>query len=298
MKVLLTGSKGFIGKQLSITLLEEGYEVIGYDIEDGQDILNLKNLEETISVTDPDFIFHVAAEANLYGMESLEGAKRGIDINVIGTSNIALLASKFKKKLIYASTMCVYGDTQESKLEDTTKPKPQELYAYTKLAGEQLILGCHKNFDLEYIILRFATVYGPGQRTALGSSIFLTQALKNEDVTVHGDGTQQRTLTHIKDIVQGCLLAVKNFKSGKNQIINLSSDESISANQMAEDIIELSQSNSKIKYIPQRKNQTFHEYTSWVKAFLLLNWSPSFSWKSGIKNTYEWFKNYSTSNSM
>lgn len=289
MNILLTGSSGFIGKYV-LAQLKLSHQVFEYDVLKGDDILDISNLERSVKLNQIDLIFHIAAEANLYSMEDLAGAKKGIDINVTGTSNIALVCSKHNIKLIYASTLCVYGDTEQLKDEVLGKPEPQELYAYTKLAGEQIVKGCSKNFGLDYIILRFATVYGPAMREALGCCIFIRQALANEDITIHGDGTQERTLTHVDDIASGCVNAVKYFEAAKNGTYNISTDEIVSANRMAQDIINATNSKSKITYIPQRKNQTYKENISYELAKKHLNWTPAYSWIKGIKYTIDYYK--------
>ena len=283
MNILLTGSSGFIGSEIKKKLKHFKLNVIDYDIAQGQDILNLLQRRQVIEEQKIDIVLHTAAEANLYIMEETEGARRGVNVNVLGTANVADVCASKNIKLIYASTMCVYGDTKITKEEDTCIPVPQELYAYTKLAGEEIIKGYSKNFNMEYIILRFATVYGPTQRKELATSIFTSQAKANKEVTVHGTGKQTRTLTHIEDIAEGCVLACLNFHKAKNQTINLTTTEEISALKMAKDIIKECNSSSQVKFIPQRKNQTFREKTTNSKAKVLLNWKPKYKWKIGIK---------------
>jgi UDP-glucose 4-epimerase len=294
MNVLLTGSSGFIGKAIKHKLTQADIKVIPYDIAEGYDILNAEQLRDTIEKENVDIVFHAAAEANLYSMEEASGAQKGIDINVKGTMNVVSVCSTKRVKLIYASTMCVYGDTDCSKLEYECVPQPQELYASTKLIGEHLIKGYNNNFGLEYVILRFATVYGPNQRDALGTSIFLKQALQNIPLTVHGTGNQTRTLTYIDDIAEGCLLACTHFEEAKNRTYNLTSTEEISALQMAKDIIGLCNSQSTIEFVPQRKNQTFREKTSNARARLYLKWTPAHTWAEGLKKTYEWYASKSS----
>ncbi len=289
MKILLTGSCGFIGIHTKECLLKNGHEVIDYDLILNKDILNLQQLEADIS--NADFVIHLAAQANLYAMTDISTIHSNANFNVQGTHNIAFICSKHKKPLIYGSTMCVYGNAGYTD-EDKTIPSPTEIYAYTKLAGEEIVKGYHASFNLDYIILRFATVYGPYQRAPLGTSIFFKQALNNQNLSVHGDGTQTRTMTYVGDLAKGIVKSVKHFEKAKKQTINLTSDKSISALQMAQDIIKITNSNSKIEHIAQRPNQIMHEIPCTSKANELLNWCADTSWNDGLYLTLNWIKNH------
>jgi nucleoside-diphosphate-sugar epimerase len=288
MTILLTGSEGFIGSAIKRKLERAGYTVLCYDKKLGHDILDLVALEHHIQSS--NYVIHVAAQANMYEMENIDGAYKGTDFNIRGTHNVAFLCAKHKIKLIYASTICAYGNIEQQATEDA-KVNPSELYACTKYAGEVIVQGYALNFDLEYIILRFATTYGPGMRSVLGVHVFFTQALQDKDITIHGDGSQIRTLTYVDDIAAGCALAIKHFDNARNEIINLSQHEKVSAIKMAEDIKEITGSKSKIVFIDQRRNQIFNEHVCYEKAWKLLNWLPKYNWQQGLQHTYNWFKN-------
>lgn len=289
MKILVTGNKGFIASKVCDRLTFEGHEVFGFDIIRNQDILNYESVSE--AVRNYDVVLHLAAQANLYKMTSLDGAMEGTNLNVVGTHNIAHACSKWKKRLIYASTVCVYGEQLlHPVMEDLSLPNPAELYAFTKLAGELLIKGYGSNFELNYSILRFATIYGPGMRDALGCSVFFRQALKGDQITVHGDGSQERTLTYVEDLVDGIVSTINSTQS-HGKTINLSSTDRISALRMATDIKNLTKSKSEIVFIEQRPNQVFKEDFSTENATDYLGWSAKTSWSTGLQKTYEWFTN-------
>lgn len=287
MTVLVTGSQGFIGSKVKYLLEKENYNVVGFDVKSGDDILNYKHLQEKIYSS--DFVLHIAAQANLYEMEEINKGLEGVDINTQGTNFIAQICSKFNKNLIYASTVCVYGN-QKNLTNEKTQVNPSDLYAFSKYAGEVLIKGYHKNFNLNYIILRLATTYGPGMRAALGMHIFFNQALSNKDITVHGNGKQTRTLTHVQDIANGFVMAVKNFDHAKNNTFNITGSDQISAIRMAKDIKKITKSRSRITSIPQRKNQTFKEKISNNKAKKILKWRPLVKWHDGLEDTLNWIK--------
>jgi len=289
MRILLTGDKGFIGSTLSKRLVSLGHEVIGYDIIDGFDLLDLKTLESYIK--DVDVVFHMAAQADLTKLTDLEKGRDAIAQNVYATDNVAYLCTKYKKWMIYVSTVCVYGNQDKHpETEDTTLPNPSELYACSKYSAEWIVKGYAKNYDMPYTILRFATIYGEGMRPALGIHIFISQALKGKDITVHGDGKQDRTQTYIDDLIDGCVAVFDYPKNAKGQTFNLTNSESISAEKMAKDIQRLTKTKSEIVYVNQRENQTFHEDFDVSKAELLLNWKAKTSFEDGLKKTIKWLE--------
>lgn len=289
MKILLTGEKGFIGSRLRERLISLGHEVMGYDIVNGHDLLDLQFLESCIQKV--DIVYHIAAQANLNEMYDIEKARWGVRANVEATHNVAYACAKYNKWLIYASTVCVYGNQEiHPEMEDKTLPNPSDLYACSKYAGEWVIKGYSKNFGNPFTILRFATIYGEGMRSALGIHIFISQAIKGEDITVHGNGDQDRTQTYIEDLIDGCVAVLDYPENAKGQVFNLTNAKSISANKMAIDIKRLTNSESNIVKIPQRDNQTFHEHFDISKAYLLLNWKAKTSFEDGLIKTIAWLK--------
>lgn len=290
-KILLTGDQGFIASKVKQRLLELGHDVYGYDIVSGYDLLNLTQLEQAIKKV--DIVYHIAAQADLTQMSrSVEDGRRGTLINVEGTHNVAYLSAKHKKWVIYASTVCVYGNVAEHpEKEDSTLPNPSELYSCSKYAGEWLVRGYGLNYGMPWTSLRFATIYGEGMRKALGLHIFFRQAIAGEPITVHGDGEQVRTLTFIDDLVDGIVAPLSHPDTAKGQVFNLSATEPISARKMAEDVKHLTGSASDIVFIGQRPNQTFHEDFDVSKAEKLLGWKAKTPWAEGLKQTYEWIKN-------
>lgn len=292
MKVLLTGSAGFIGSRVKTKLEELGHDVEGYDIVDGQDLLNLEQLEE--SIKGKDVVFHVAAQADLTKMsKSVEGGREGVLRNVEATHNVAYLCAKHNVWLIYSSTVCVYGNLPEEvhpAHEDKVLPNPSELYACSKYAAEWIVKGYGLNYKMPWTIMRYATIYGYGMRPALGMHVFFRQAMAGEPITVHGDGLQDRTLTFVDDLVEGIVAPLAHPQTAKRQIFNLTASQAVSAIKMAQDVKKITGSNSEIVHTEQRDNQTIHEDFDVTKAKLFLNWEANTSWEEGLKKTYEWMK--------
>lgn len=282
MKLLVTGSEGFIAKKL-IEALKKKNQVEGFDMVDGKDLRNKLQVEQ--AVNGKDAVFHLAAIADLnwarvHPCETMA-------INVQGTWNVAYACQKYGAKMYFSSTCCVFGNQPVHPVTEETLPRPAEIYACTKMAGENLIRGLNLTYGLEYNLMRFATIYGEGVRPALGSHIFMGQALRGEPITVHGDGTQTRTLTYVGDLVDSIMAL---FRSGKmNDVWNLTTEEEVSANQMAQSIKEVTGSKSEVVYIPQRVGQTFKESVSAQKMLKEVGWKAKVSWEEGIRKQYDWF---------
>lgn len=284
LKVLVTGGSGFIGKALIGRLEKEGYSVENFDLSQGQDLRNKSQVDKTIK--GKDVVMHLAAVADLNWAR--EHPDETMDINIGGTINVAQACTKHKAILFYASTCCVYGNQDSHPTSEKAFLNPAEIYACTKLAGEYVIKGYNLMYGLRYNNIRFATIYGPGMRPALGVYIFFKQALKGEPITVHGDGLQTRTLTYIDDLIEGIIALLKSGIVNKN--INLSAEEEISALDMAQMIKELTKSKSPIVHIEQRPGQTFREAIDASYAKELIGWQTETSFKEGLEKTYQWIK--------
>jgi UDP-glucose 4-epimerase len=292
-KILVTGGKGFIGSKVVARLKALGHDVTSYDLIDREDLMDLDKLEGVVAGV--DVVFHIAAQADLTQMSgSPEEGRDGVRANVHATDNVAFLCAKHKKWLIFASTVCVYGNVKKHPAkEDETLPVPSDLYAASKYAAEWLIKGYGKNYDMKWTILRFATIYGPGMRPALGMHVFFKQAAEGGPITVHGDGKQERTLTFIDDLVEGIIAPLDHESDAVGEVFNLTSERPISAITMAEDVRRIMGSDARIVHGAQRPNQTIKEEFDVTKAERKLQWRAQTSWEDGLVRTREWFKGLS-----
>lgn len=212
-----------------------------------------------------------------------------MEVNIKGAYNVAHAAYINQCKINYISTCCVFGNQKEHPETEKTLPNPSELYAASKLAGEYCVLAYNRTYGIKFNILRIPTTYGPGMREALGVYVFLSQALKGKDITVHGSGNQTRTLTYIDDVIDALVSTEKN--DIENEILNVSTEETVSASEMAVVIKEITNSNSVITHIDQRPGQTFREQISAEKIRDLIGWKAKTSFRDGILKTYNWMKN-------
>lgn len=285
--ILVTGGEGFIGSALCRRLKGQGHRVSSFDVSRSQSILNLEQLSRSIS--ESDIVLHLAAQADLTKMAaSIEEGLRSTQLNVDGTNNVCAMCAMHQKWLIFASTICVYGNSHDQ------GPKPTELYACSKLAAEWIVQGYGSNYNMPWTILRFATTYGPSMRDALGVSRFIKQATTGLPVTVHGDGTQNRTLTHVSDLVEGTASLIGDPEieiRAKSKILNVSSPEKVTAIQMARDIVDLAGKRgfpeTTITHIEQRPNQVYDETIDVSGIQQVSGWEAKIKWQNGIETVFD-----------
>lgn len=241
--VLITGGAGFIGSHLTDLLTSNGYNVVIVDnLSSGfEKNLNPKAKFYKMDINSPDlinvfkeneinYIVHLAAQANV----SFSTKYPVVDAteNVIGTINVLQLAKQFGvKKFMAASTAAVYGVPEKLPVDENHKTICLSFYGLSKYTMEKYI----QLFGIDYVIFRFANVYGPRQ-SAHGEAgvvaIFADKMKKNEDITINGDGEQTRDFVYVKDIAKVCLKAIES--DVKNEVINVSTCKAISINKLFE----------------------------------------------------------------
>jgi UDP-glucose 4-epimerase len=276
MKVLITGGAGFIGSHLAEAYLEKGDEVyIVDDLTTGSmenieflqkddrfskrffvhldSILNHETMLELIGIC--DVVFHLAAAVGVRYI--LDNPLESIKINIQGTEKVLELCAKFKKKVLIASSSEVYGKHTHAPLVETDNivygpsSKSRWSYAASKLMDEFTALAYYRTKGLEVTIARLFNTIGLRQTGAYGMVVprFIAQALKNEPLTVYGDGLQTRTFTGVKDVVQAFMRLVKKTEAF-GQVFNVGGTEEITILELAKKIISLTGSSSEIALIP------------------------------------------------
>ncbi|WP_419655321.1 NAD-dependent epimerase/dehydratase [Desulfosarcina variabilis str. Montpellier] len=276
MRILITGGAGFIGSHLAQTCLERGDEVyIIDDLSTGsmdnirflQDnpayenklfvhintILNADIMLELTGIC--DMVFHLAAAVGVQTI--LDKPLESIVTNIQGTEKVLEMCNKFKKRVLIASTSEVYGKHMHAPLVETDNiiygpsSKFRWSYAASKLMDEFTALAYHRTNGLEVTIARLFNTVGPRQTGAYGMVIprFVTQALKNDPITVFGDGNQTRTFTFVKDVVTALIKLIESDQS-VGEVFNVGGHEEISISDLAQKIIQMTGSSSTIKLIP------------------------------------------------
>lgn len=296
MKILVTGGCGFIGSHLVDALVDSGYDVHIIDdlsADNEQFYFNknatyykdsICNIEMVNEVTkNCDFIFHMAAESRL--QNSINNPRRAVDVNIVGTLNILEACRKNNiKGLIFSSTSCVYGLTEELPINENLKENCLNPYGSTKYAAELLIKNYSQLFKVKSCILRYFNVFGERAPTkglyALVTGIFLKQRNNNEALTIVGDGTQERDFIYVKDVVSANISCIKNWECNEltsGDVFNIGSNKSIKIIDLAKSI------SNNIKFLPNRLGEAKNNLCSFNKFNKLTGWTPHIDILNWIK---------------
>ena len=305
MKVLVTGGAGFIGSHLCEKLLNLKHEVICVDnfyTGSNKNILHLEDFEDfevvRHDITFPlylevDGIYNLACPAS--PVQYQKNPVQTFKTNVHGAINLLGLAKRTGARFLQASTSEVYGDPEVSpQREDywghVNPIGIRSCYDEGKRAVETLTMDYQRQFNVDTRIARIFNTYGPKMSKDDGRVVsnFIVQALRNEPLTVYGDGSQTRSFCFVSDLVDGL---IKLFLKEKvNEPINLGNPMPITMGQLAQEVIELTGSSSKINYLPLPQDDPRQREPDISKANALLEWQPTISRKAGLEVTIDYFR--------
>lgn len=305
-RTIVTGGAGFIGAHLTEELARRGYYVIILDNVPTGKMENIKLLlkKETVefirgSITDLpllrklfqgiDCIFHLAAISSV--PRSIDDPQASHEVNATGTLNMLLAArDNGVRKVIYASSSSIYGDTATLVKSEDMMPNPQSPYAATKLVGEYYCRVFQEIYGLPTVCLRYFNVYGPGQdphsQYAAVIPSFIKRIAEKSPPIIFGDGEQTRDFTFVKDVVAANILAAESSAAG---IFNIGRGESISINQLAGIIIKLMGKNVEPIHMEPRPGDVKHSLPDISKA-KTFGYHPKYSLEEGLEETIKGFR--------
>jgi dTDP-glucose 4,6-dehydratase len=304
-RVVITGAAGFIGSHLAETLLDRGYTVIGIDnllTGDTANIAHLANRDFTfikhdvtnyIYIEGPvDFVLHWASPAS--PIDYLELPIPTLKVGALGTHKALGLAKAKNARFVLASTSEVYGDPLEHPQKETywgnvNPVGPRGVYDEAKRFAEAMTMAYHRYHAVDTKIVRIFNTYGPRMRLNDGRAVpaFMSQVLHNQDVTVFGDGTQTRSFTYITDLVDGI---IKLMLSSENDPVNIGNPVEMTISEIAETIIRMTGSTSKIVYRPLPTDDPKQRRPDITRARTLLGWEPKVQLEEGLTKTIEYFR--------
>ena len=305
MRIVITGAAGFIGSHLSERLLDQGHSVVGIDNLITGDLANIAHLAgrdfvfvrhdvtNYINVDGPvDCVFHWASPAS--PIDYLEWPIPTLKVGALGTHNALGLAKAKQARLVLASTSEVYGDPLEHPQKETywgnvNPVGPRGVYDEAKRFAEAITMAYHRYHGIDTKIVRIFNTYGPRMRVRDGRAVpnFIAQALRNEDVTIYGSGAQTRSFCYISDLVSG-ILALS--ESRVNDPVNIGNPSEMSIAQMAETIIRMTGSTSRIVYKPLPTDDPQVRRPDITRARTLLSWEPKVSLEEGLTSTIKYFR--------
>lgn len=287
MKILVTGGSGFIGTNLIAALSVAGHTIFNYDLKQGFDILDYELLRTKASGMDA--IIHLAAKVKVQECE--QNPAETILTNTIGTENVfRAAAEKSIKKVLVASSAAVYGNNQSLPLREDAQAMPINIYGVSKAAAEKIAVIFSEKYKQKINCFRIFNVYGPHQHASSQYSavipIFIAHAMRDEDLTIYGNGTQTRDFIFIKDVVNTFSAALQS--EFNETIVNVASSRPVSVLDLAQAIISLTGSKSKIKFEKSRQGDIANSHADVSKMNAIA--TAQYALEEGLKETIDWFK--------
>ena len=305
-RILITGAAGFLGSHLSDRFIKEGFHVIGMDNLITGDLRNIEHLfplenfefynhdvSKFVYVAgELDYILHFASPAS--PIDYLRIPIQTLKVGSLGIHNLLGLARSKKSRILIASTSEVYGDP-------TVNPQPEEywgnvnpvgprgVYDEAKRFQEAMTMAYHTFHGLETRIVRIFNTYGPRMRLNDGRVLpaFIGQALRGEDLTVFGDGSQTRSFCYVDDLVEGIY---RLLFSDYSMPVNIGNPDEITIKEFGEEIIKLTGTKQKMIYNPLPTDDPKQRRPDITKARKILSWEPKINRAEGLKITYDYFK--------
>jgi len=298
VKFVITGGAGFIGSHIAKHLLDKNHDVVVVDNLSRGKLENLSKIKEQIEfkkidildfdllkkvISNSDGVFHQAALTSV--PESFIQKEKYHNVNVKGTENIFKLAKEFKKKVVYASSSSVYGNTTSIPIQENFEKNPINPYGVTKLDDEKLAEKYH-DLGVSIIGLRYFNVYGIGQTNDYAGVItkFIDQINLNESPIIFGDGTHTRDFISVEDIAKANLLSMES--KTEFSFLNIGTGTSTSIKTLAEMMVKLSGKKLEINYADLPLGDVKESFADVSLAKKLINWNYETSLKSGLKKFF------------
>jgi len=305
-RILITGAAGFLGSHLCDRFIKEGYHVIGMDnlitgdLRNIEHLFKLQNFEfyhhdvsKFIHISGSlDYVLHFASPAS--PIDYLKIPIQTLKVGALGTHNCLGLALAKKARILVASTSEVYGDPQihpqpEEYWGNVNPVGPRGVYDEAKRFMESITMAYHNFHGVDTRIVRIFNTYGPRMRLNDGRALpaFIGQALRGEDLTVFGDGSQTRSFCFVDDLIEGIY---RLLRSDYHLPVNLGNPDEISLLDFAKEVLELAGNKVKIVFKPLPIDDPKQRQPDIAKAKAILGWQPQVNRKQGLKITYDYFK--------
>jgi UDP-glucose 4-epimerase len=300
MKIIVAGGSGFIGSHVVDVLLDQGHEVLIYDLDApryGQSCSyvrgDIRDIDRMVRVIENgDIVYLLAAEANVNRF--YESPVFSNDITANGALSVLEAAHRKKAaRVILASTEWVYGSLPDAHEEVVTEEtpyteSPDHLYTSSKIASELYCKNYLRLYGVNYTIMRYGIPFGERARPETVTPIFIRKLLQDEEITIDGDGGQTRQFIYVKDLAKGNAACLK--PAAENQIININGKEAISVLQIVRTLEKLLGKNANLEFRKDRKGNFRGRFISSEKAKRLLGWEPAMDYEEAMRMYVAWFQ--------
>ena len=305
-KILVTGGAGFIGSHLVNKLIEKGHKVIVIDNLSSGRKENLnpkvkfykidvrdKNIYKIFEKENPNVVFHLAAQPLVD--EAYKNPFLAIETNVMGTVNVLEACRKkgSMDSIVVVSSDKAYGKSKELPYKEHFPLKGDHPYDASKSAADLIAQTYFSTYGLPIVITRFSNVFGPGDlnfsRIIPGA---IKAVIKNKEFLIRSDGKMIREYTYVKDIADGCIKLIENKDKVLGQAFNFGSKNIFSVIDVVKRTEKILGQKINYKILNTAQNEIPEQYLDWTKAKKFLNWQPETTFENGIKETYNWCKNF------
>ncbi len=291
--MFVTGGSGFIGRHVVQKLLEAGYDVLIYDIEEPSleepfirgDIRDFSSVKDAMRGSHR--VVHLAAIVS--AVEAMKNPSKTVETNVIGTFNVIEAARRNDiGKIVYAGSVAVYGEPEYLPIDEDHPTIPKNVYGASKLSGESLLAGYHGNYGLNYVSLRFFNVYGPYMRPGPYAGViykFLERIKEGNPLLIEGDGRQTRDFVYVEDVANA---VIKALESEENGAFNVGTGRETSIIELADLLFEIVGIYTGVKFSPPRSGDIRRSRAN-IEKISKLGWKPGVDLKEGLRRTVNWF---------
>jgi UDP-glucuronate 4-epimerase len=295
VRYLVTGSAGFIGSHLYEALEAEGHDVVGidcftdyYDVAlkeenaRGQQLLRLDVARESLDLNGFDGIYHLAGQPGVRSFGDVFHTY--LDRNILASQRLFEDAARAGVRVVFASTSSVYGDAERYPTAEDVVPRPVSPYGITKLACEHLVRATNRSFDLDAVVLRYFSVYGPRQRPDMAFTRIATSLAEGRPFDVYGDGRQSRSFTFVRDVVDATIEAMR---AGRGTY-NVGGGEEATLCETIDILEEISGRTLELRHASVAAGDQRRSFADTAAITRDLGWSPTTPLRDGLAAQWEW----------
>ncbi|MBA3382704.1 MAG: NAD-dependent epimerase/dehydratase family protein [Actinobacteria bacterium] len=297
MRYVVTGAAGFIGSQLLRTLIERGHDAVGWDAftdyydpalkEENARGLPVERVDlaaDTLDLSEVDGVFHLAGQP---GVSSFGGVfPIYVRQNVLASERLFAAAAAAGVRAVFASSSSIYGDAETYPTPEDTAPRPISPYGITKLACEHLAYAYRREFGLDYVVVRYFTIFGPRQRPDMALTKIVACLVDGKPFELHGDGRQSRSFTYVQDAVEATILSMERGSAG--DVFNVGGGEEVSMLQVIGTLAEVAGRKLELVHAPRRQGDQSRTLADTTRIRAKTGWKPQTPFTEGLEAQWRW----------